>query len=240
MTQHNLLRQHVADAAHVNHTGAGLRLVTGGAVPHDRAGKTNLTGSLQHRIVIAAVGRAEVRLRRDTEHAHNLVFVTLQLFLHTLSVQGGQVSVAVGMVRNLNLAALNQRTQQRHMLLKTGVRSVNEEGQASIRTLRELSIAANCLRACAVINSPRNILAVTNEGVADAGPFARLINRVASGGNGRRIRGCGASSSSRGLAASLIRSEITAGAVVVIRLLRAGSNQRKHSSAEHKKSAVRL
>ena len=148
--------------------------------------------------------------------------------------------MAVGMVRNLNLTALNQRTQQRHMLLKTGVRSVNEERQASIRTLRELSVAANRLRACAVINSPRNILAVTNEGVADAGPFARLINRVASSGNRRRIRGCGASSSSRGLAASLIRSEITAGAVVVIRLLRAGSNQRKHSSAEHKKSAVRL
>ena len=125
------------------------------------------------------------------------------------------------------------------MLLKTGVRSVNEERQASIRTLRELSVAANRLRACAVINSPRNILAVTNEGVADAGPFAWLINRVASSGNRRRIRGCGASSS-RGLAASLIRSEITAGAVVVIRLLRAGSNQRKHSSAEHKKSAVRL
>ena len=111
MTQHNLLRQHVADAAHVNHTGAGLRLVAGSAVPHDRAGKTNLTGSLQHRIVVAAVRRAEVRLRRDTEHAHNLVFVTLQLFLHTLSIQGGQVSVVVRVVRNLNLATLNQRTQ---------------------------------------------------------------------------------------------------------------------------------
>ena len=71
------------------------------------------------------------------------------------------------------------------MLLKTGVRSVNEECQARIRTLRKLSVAANRLRARAVINSPRNILAVTNEGIANAGPFARLINRVANSSNGR-------------------------------------------------------
>ena len=77
VAQNNLLRKHIAQRTHVNHAGAGLCLVAGRAVPHDRAGKANLTGGLQHRIVIAAVRRAEVGLRRDTEDAHNLVLVAL-------------------------------------------------------------------------------------------------------------------------------------------------------------------
>ena len=241
MAQNNLLRKHVAQRTHVNHAGAGLCLVTGRAVPHDRAGKANLTGGLQHGLVIAAVRRAEVGLRRDTEDAHNLVLVALQLLLHALGVQGGQVGVVVGVVRNLNLPALNQRTENINVVLETHVRGVNKEGQASIRTLGELGIAANSLGAGTVVNRPRDVLALTHESVAHAGPLARLINRVTGDGLGRRVRGYRSGSNGGAIATGLVGSKVAARAVVVvIRLVRAGCDERKHSGAEHKKSAVRL
>jgi hypothetical protein len=65
------------------------------------------------------------------------------------------------MVRNLQLTTLHQRQQQVTMLPKRRVLTVDKEGEARAGTARKLRVGAYHLRVGAVIDRPRNILALT-------------------------------------------------------------------------------
>ena len=76
------------------------------------------------------------------------------------------------------------------MLLKRRVLTINKEREARAGTAGKLRVGAHHLRVGAIINRPRNILALTGQAGLRASPGTRCGNRVRRG----RSRRCGGSS----------------------------------------------
>ena len=89
--------------------------------------------------------------------------------------------MTIRMVRNLQLTALHQRQQQVTMLPKRRVLAVDKEGEARAGTARKLRVGAYHLRVGAVIDRPRNILALTGQTGLRASPGTSFGNRVRRG-----------------------------------------------------------
>ena len=158
-----------------------IRRIRQRPVPQNRARKTTRRRSRQHARIIIPVRRAEIRLRRHPKQMPNLLIITGQLLNNLLIRQARQRRMTIRMVRNLQLTALHQRQQQVTMLPKRRVLTVDKEGEARAGTARKLRVGAYHLRVGAVIDRPRNILALTGQAGLRAGPGTSFGNRVRRG-----------------------------------------------------------
>ena len=169
-----------------------IRRIRQRPVPQNRARKTTRRRSRQHARIIIPVRRAEIRLRRHPKQMPNLLIITGQLLNNLLIRQARQRRMTIRMVRNLQLTALHQRQQQVTMLPKRRVLTVDKKGEARAGTAGKLRVGAYHLRVGAVIDRPRNILALTGQAGLRAGPGTSFGNRVRRGRSrrsGLRCRG---------------------------------------------------